>query len=180
MIRSLFLSMQALGKGARRPEGVAPSKVKKLGILGAGMMGAGVAYVSARAGMEVVLLDTSMESAEKGKDYSVKLFDKAIKRGKSTEEKKTATLELIKPTTDYDDLKGADLIIEAVFESREIKAEVTKKAEAQIAEDAVFGSNTSTLPITGLAEASDRPANFIGIHFFSPVDKMGSRRSDYG
>ncbi len=173
MIRSLFVNMQALGKGARRPQNVPESSVKKLGILGAGMMGAGVAYVSARAGMEVVLLDTTIEAAEKGKDYSVKIFDKGIKRGKTTEAKKEAALALIKPTTDYDELKGADLIIEAVFESRDIKAEVTKKAEVQIEPDAVFGSNTSTLPITGLAEASERPENFIGIHFFSPVDKMG-------
>lgn len=173
MVRSMFVNMQALSKGARRPKGVAPYKVEKLGVLGAGMMGAGIAYVSAQAGIEVILLDTSDEAAAKGKAYSEGLLDKAVKRGKSTEEKKIELLARIKPTANYDDLKNADLIIEAVFEDRGVKAEVTKKAEAQIAGTAVFGSNTSTLPITGLAEASERPANFIGIHFFSPVDKMG-------
>ncbi|HRK70499.1 MAG TPA: 3-hydroxyacyl-CoA dehydrogenase NAD-binding domain-containing protein [Micropepsaceae bacterium] len=173
MIRSLFLSMQELGKGARRPEGEPETKVKKLGILGAGMMGAGIAYVSAQAGIEVVLLDTAQEAAEKGKAYSEKLLDKALERGKTTPEKKAELLARIKPTTNYADLAGVDLIVEAVFETREIKADVTKKAEAVIPAGAIFGSNTSTLPITGLAEASVRPDQFIGIHFFSPVDKMG-------
>ncbi|MBX3446104.1 MAG: enoyl-CoA hydratase/isomerase family protein [Parvibaculaceae bacterium] len=172
MIRSLFLSMQELGKGARRPAGIAPFQVKKLGILGAGMMGAGIAYVSAQAGMEVVLLDTDQANAEKGKAYSEKLLKKALERGKTTQEKADKLLGLIKPTTNYDDLKGADLVIEAVFENREIKADVTKKSEPQLAEGGIYGSNTSTLPITGLAEASAKPENFIGIHFFSPVDKM--------
>ena len=172
MIRSLFLSMQELGKGARRPAGIAPFQVKKLGILGAGMMGAGIAYVSAQAGMEVVLLDTDQANAEKGKAYSEKLLKKALERGKTTQEKAGKLLGLIKPTTNYDDLKGADLVIEAVFESRDIKAEVTKKAEPQLGQGGIYGSNTSTLPITGLAEAAARPDNFIGIHFFSPVDKM--------
>lgn len=173
MIRSLFLSMQELGKGARRPANIERSKVQKLGILGAGMMGAGVAYVSAKAGIEVVLLDQEQASAEKGKAYTNKVEDKAIERGRSTEEKRDAILARIKATTDYADLEGCDLIVEAVFENRDIKADVTKKTEAVIASDAIFGSNTSTLPITGLAEASERPDNFIGIHFFSPVDKMG-------
>jgi len=172
MIRSLFLSLQELNKGARRPEGIDKYEIKKLGILGAGMMGAGIAYVSAKAGMEVVLLDTSQEGADKGKAYSEGLLDKAISKGRSTEEKKAELLGRIKATTSYDDLAGADLIIEAVFEDRSIKADVTKLAEAQIGETAVFGSNTSTLPITGLAQASARPENFIGVHFFSPVDKM--------
>ncbi len=172
MIRSLFLSMQDLGKGARRPAGVAEATIKKLGVLGAGMMGAGIAYVSAASGMEVVLLDTSIESAEKGKAYSTKLLDDQIKKGRSTEDKKAELLKRIHPTASYDDLKGCELIVEAVFETREIKADVTKKAEAVLAPTAIFGSNTSTLPITGLAEASARPENFIGIHFFSPVDKM--------
>jgi 3-hydroxyacyl-CoA dehydrogenase / enoyl-CoA hydratase / 3-hydroxybutyryl-CoA epimerase len=172
MIRSLFLSMQDLGKGARRPAGVPEASVKKLGVLGAGMMGAGIAYVSAQAGMEVVLLDRAIEDADKGKAYSTKLLDEAIAKGRSTEAKKAEHLGRIKTTTDYADLKGCDLIIEAVFETREIKADVTKKTEAVIAPTAIFGSNTSTLPITGLAEASERPENFIGIHFFSPVDKM--------
>ncbi|WP_375198229.1 3-hydroxyacyl-CoA dehydrogenase family protein, partial [Sphingobium sp.] len=132
----------------------------------------GIAYVSAQAGMEVVLLDTDQANAEKGKAYSEKLLKKALERGKTTEDKADKLLGLIKPTTNYDDLKGADLVIEAVFENRDIKAEVTKKAEPQLAEGGIYGSNTSTLPITGLAEASAKPDNFIGIHFFSPVDKM--------
>lgn len=172
MIRSLFLSMQDLGKGARRPSNAAPANVKKLGVLGAGMMGAGIAYVSAQAGMEVILIDRSQEEADKGKAYSAKLLDDQIKKGRATEEKKAKLLGLIHPATDYEKLKGCDLVIEAVFESRDIKADVTKKAEAHIAASSVFGSNTSTLPITSLAEASMRPDNFIGIHFFSPVDKM--------
>jgi len=173
MIRSLFLSMQELGKGASRPQGVDKYDVKKVAVLGAGMMGAGIAYVQAMAGIETVLIDQSQEAADKGKDYSKKLLDKAIGRGKMTQEKADQVLGLITPTTDYAHVKGSDLVVEAVFESREIKADVTQKAEAQLAETAVFGSNTSTLPITGLAKASARPANFIGIHFFSPVDKMG-------
>ena len=186
MIRSLFLSMQDLGKGARRPANVAPTQVKKLGVLGAGMMGAGIAYVSAQAGVEVVLIDRTIEDAEKGKAYSTKLLDGQIAKGRATAEKKEKLLSLIKPSTNYDDLKGCDLVIEAVFETREIKADVTKKAEAHLTDKAVFGSNTSTLPITGLAEASVRPANFVGIHFFSPVDKMqlveiiiGKKTGDY-
>lgn len=173
MIRSLFLSMQELSKGANRPKGPAKLEVKKVAVIGAGFMGAGVAYVQAMAGVETVLIDVSQEGAEKGKDYSKKLLDKRVARGQMTQEKADATLALITPTTSYDAIKGADLVIEAVFENREIKADVTKKAEAQLAPGAVFGSNTSTLPITGLAEASARPENFIGIHFFSPVDKMG-------
>ena len=172
MIRSLFLSMQELGKGARRPAGVPAFTVKKLGILGAGMMGAGIAYVSALAGIDVILLDTEQANAEKGKDYSLKLVTKGIERGKTTKEKGDALLARITPTTNYDDLKGADLIIEAVFENRSVKAEVTKKAEPMLGPDGVFGSNTSTLPITGLAEAARKQEDFIGIHFFSPVDKM--------
>ncbi|MBP6013852.1 MAG: enoyl-CoA hydratase/isomerase family protein [Alphaproteobacteria bacterium] len=186
MIRSLFLSMQDLGKGARRPANVAPTSVKKLGVIGAGMMGAGIAYVSAQAGMDVVLIDRTIEEAEKGKAYSTKLLDGQISKGRSTAEKKEKLLSLIKPSTNYEELKGCDLVIEAVFESREIKADVTKKAEAQLTDKGVFGSNTSTLPITGLAEASVRPENFVGIHFFSPVDKMqlveiitGKKTGDY-
>jgi 3-hydroxyacyl-CoA dehydrogenase/enoyl-CoA hydratase/3-hydroxybutyryl-CoA epimerase len=173
MIRSLFLSMQELGKGASRPEGFAPYDVRKVAVLGAGMMGAGIAYVQAMAGIESILIDTTQEAAEKGKAYAKGLLDKAVGRRKMTQEKADEVLALITPTTDYALVKGSDLVVEAVFESREIKAEVTKKAEAEIADTAVFGSNTSTLPITGLAKASARPANFIGIHFFSPVDKMG-------
>jgi 3-hydroxyacyl-CoA dehydrogenase/enoyl-CoA hydratase/3-hydroxybutyryl-CoA epimerase len=172
MMRSLFVNKGAADKLVRRPEGVAKSRVTKLGILGAGMMGAGIAYVSARAGMQVVLLDTDIEGAERGKAYSENLLNKAIKRGYSTEEKAQALLNMIHPTTQYADLEGCELVIEAVFENREIKAAVTAKTEAVIPETAIFASNTSTLPITGLAEASKRPESFIGLHFFSPVDKM--------
>lgn len=172
MMRTLFVNKGLADKLARRPAGIDKSKVKKLGILGAGMMGAGVAYVSAGAGMEVILLDTEMASAEKGKQYSEALLAKQIERGRMTREKADGLLSLIKPTTDYAELEGCDLVIEAVFESREIKADVTAKTEAVIPETSVFASNTSTLPITGLATASKRPEQFIGIHFFSPVDKM--------
>ena len=173
MIRTLFQSMQDLSKGASRPAGVESTQIKKVGVIGAGLMGAGIAYVQAMAGIETVLLDMKQESAEKGVEYSKRLLDKAVSRGKMTQEKADGILSLIKPTTDYANLKGSDLIVEAVFENPEIKAEVTKKCEEQLADTAVMGSNTSTLPITGLAEASERPANFIGIHFFSPVERMG-------
>ena len=172
MMRSLFVNKGAADKLARRPKGIEKSAVQKLGILGSGMMGAGIAYVSARAGMQVVLLDTDLERAEHGKAYSAGLLDKAIQRGRSTPEKKAALLGMIQATTDYADLEGCDLVIEAVFESVEIKADVTAKTEAVIPETAIFASNTSTLPITSLAKASKRPESFIGIHFFSPVDKM--------
>jgi 3-hydroxyacyl-CoA dehydrogenase/enoyl-CoA hydratase/3-hydroxybutyryl-CoA epimerase len=172
MVRSLFVNMQALNKGARRPKDFEKYNVKKVGILGAGLMGAGIAYVTAKAGIEVILIDQNQEGADKGKDYSLRLLDKALSRKKTTEEKKEKLLGLITPTTDYAKLNGADLIIEAVFENRDIKADVTAKAESQISETAVFGSNTSTLPITGLAKNSSRPANFIGVHYFSPVEKM--------
>ena len=172
MVRSLFVNMQALSKGARRPKEFDKYDVKKIGILGAGLMGAGIAYVTAKAGIEVVLIDMDQEAAEKGKEYSTKILDKQLSKKRTTEEKKEKLLSLITPTTDYALLQGADLIVEAVFENRDIKAEVTAKAEDQIAETAVFGSNTSTLPITGLAENSKRPNNFIGIHYFSPVERM--------
>ena len=171
MIRSLFINKEALEKGANRPE--APDQsVKKVGILGAGMMGAGIAYVSAMAGIEVVLIDNTPEAAERGKAYSTGLLDKAISRRKSSDEKKAEVLARITATTDYAALAGCDLIVEAVFEDPSVKAEVTKKAEAVILADAIFATNTSTLPISDLAKASSRPEQFIGIHFFSPVDKM--------
>ncbi len=173
MIRSLFLSTQALSKGASRPQGVPKYHIKKVAVIGAGLMGAGIAYEQARAGIATVLIDVSVENAEKGKDYSRKLVEKQVSRGKMTSDKGEALLALIQPSDNYDDIKGADLVVEAVFENPELKAEITAKAEAQLADTAVMGSNTSTLPITGLAEASKRPENFIGIHFFSPVERMG-------
>ncbi len=173
MIRTLFLSLQELGKGSGRPANVPHYDVKKVAVLGAGMMGAGIAYVQAMAGIESVLIDQTQEAADKGKSYAEGLVKKAVSRGKMTQEKGDAILALITPTTDYSLVKGSDLVVEAVFENRDVKAEVTKKAEAELADTAIFGSNTSTLPITGLAKASVRPASFIGIHFFSPVDKMG-------
>jgi 3-hydroxyacyl-CoA dehydrogenase / enoyl-CoA hydratase / 3-hydroxybutyryl-CoA epimerase len=173
MIRTLFVNMQALGKGGNRPEGIPTYDIKKVAVIGAGLMGAGIAYVQAKAGIETVLLDVSQESAEKGKAYSQRIVDKDVSRGKITKEKGEEILARITPSTDYSLIKGADLVVEAVFENVALKAEVTKKAEAYLGENAVFGSNTSTLPITGLAEASARPKNFIGIHFFSPVERMG-------
>jgi len=172
MMRTLFVNKGAADKLVRRPEGPPTREVKKLGVLGAGMMGAGIAYVSARAGMAVVLLDTTAEKAEEGKDYSRELLRKRTQRGKLTDDESAAVLARIETTTSYDSLAGADLVIEAVFEERKIKAEVTKAAEPQLAAGGVFASNTSTLPITGLAKASQHPERFIGIHFFSPVDRM--------
>lgn len=171
MIRSLFLNKEKLEKGANRPE--APDqRVRKLGVLGAGMMGAGIAHVSAMAGIDVVLIDASQEAADRGKAHSESLLDKGMKRGKVTAERKAEVLSRITATTDYGALEGCDLVIEAVFEDPAVKAEVTQKAEAVIPQDAIFATNTSTLPISDLAKASARPDQFIGIHFFSPVDKM--------
>ncbi|MGA9252875.1 MAG: 3-hydroxyacyl-CoA dehydrogenase NAD-binding domain-containing protein [Roseobacter sp.] len=172
MIRSLFINKEALEKGAVRPTDVADQRVKKLGVLGAGMMGAGISLVSAQAGIEVVLIDQTQEAADRGRDYTAKYADKGIARRKTTPEKKEQLLSLISATTDLDALKDCDLIIEAVFEDPKVKAEMTQKVEAVIPEDCIFASNTSTLPITELAKASSRPEQFIGIHFFSPVEKM--------
>jgi len=171
MIRSLFINKGALEKGANRPA-VPDERVKKVGVLGAGMMGAGIAYVSANAGIEVVLIDSTQEAADRGKSYSTGILDGGIKRGRVTEAKKAEVLGRITPTTDYALLDGCDLIVEAVFEDMGVKAEVTARAEAVIPESAIYASNTSTLPISELARASKRPEQFIGIHFFSPVDKM--------
>ena len=171
MIRSLFINKEALEKGANRPS-VDDQKVQRLGVLGAGMMGAGIAYVSANAGIEVVLIDAEQASAERGKAYSEDILDKGMKRGKVSAEKKAEVLGRITPTTDYAALDGCDLIVEAVFEDPRVKAEVTKKTEAVVSSDTIFATNTSTLPITELAKASARQDQFIGIHFFSPVDKM--------
>ena len=172
MIRTLFINKQAAEKGEQRPKDVAKSQIKKVGVLGAGMMGAGIAYVTAKGGMDVVLLDRDIAYAEKGKGYSQKIVEKGVSRGKVTKEKGEALLARITPTTDYNDLKDVDMIIEAVFEDPDVKADVIKKTEAVIGKDIIFASNTSTLPITGLAKNSERPDQFIGIHFFSPVDKM--------
>jgi len=172
MIRSLFVSLQELNKGARRPAGVPETKFTKVAVVGAGFMGAGIAYVTAKAGIPVVLLDRDMASAEKGKAHSAGLMDGAIKKGRATAEQKEQLLSLITPTDDYAALKGCDLVVEAVFEDSEIKKTVTEKSEAVLAKGATFASNTSTIPITALAKNSKRPADFIGIHFFSPVDKM--------
>ncbi len=171
MIRSLFINKEALEKGANRPK--APDQsVKKLGVIGAGMMGAGIAYVSALAGIDVVLIDASQESADRGRAHSEGILDKGMKRGKVTAEKKAEVLGRITATTDYAALKGSDLIVEAVFEDPKVKAEVTAKVEAVVGADCIYATNTSTLPISGLAGASQRPEGFIGIHFFSPVDRM--------
>jgi 3-hydroxyacyl-CoA dehydrogenase/enoyl-CoA hydratase/3-hydroxybutyryl-CoA epimerase len=172
MIRSLFVSMQELNKGARRPADVPASKLKKVGVIGAGFMGAGIAYVTANAGIEVVLVDRDIEAAEKGKAYSHKLVTDQITKGRAKTADRDALLARIKASADYADLKGCDLIVEAVFEDPKVKAEVIAKVEAVVGPKTIFGSNTSTLPITGLAEHSERPKNFIGIHFFSPVEKM--------
>ncbi|MEP1962253.1 3-hydroxyacyl-CoA dehydrogenase NAD-binding domain-containing protein [Tateyamaria sp.] len=172
MIRSLFLNKEALEKGAVRPDGIPDQRVKKLGVLGAGLMGAGIALVSAQAGMEVVLIDRDQEAADKGKAYVQKYTEGGLKRGKTTQDKADALLARITPTPDLDALKGCDLIIEAVFEDPKVKAEITKKVEAIIPDDCIFASNTSTLPISELAKASKNQDQFIGIHFFSPVEKM--------
>lgn len=172
MIRSLFINKQSADKLRARPKGIEKSKVTNLGMLGAGMMGSGIALVSAQAGINVVLLDSTIESATKGKAYTEKYLEKSISLKKMTSEKAKAIIDRIHVTTDYNDLKDCDLIIEAVFENREIKADVTEKTEKVIADSVIFASNTSTLPITGLAEASSRPKSFIGMHFFSPVERM--------
>ncbi len=172
MIRTLFVSMQELNKGARRPANLAPSKLKKIGVIGAGFMGAGIAYVTAQAGLEVVLIDRDQASADKGKAHSEQLITDQINKGRATAAERDALLARIAPTSDYGALKDCDLVIEAVFEDRTVKAEAIAKAEAVIGQGTVFGSNTSTLPISSLAEMSKRPASFIGVHFFSPVERM--------
>jgi 3-hydroxyacyl-CoA dehydrogenase/enoyl-CoA hydratase/3-hydroxybutyryl-CoA epimerase len=172
MIRSLFLSMGELNKGARRPADVPPTKLRKVGVLGAGLMGAGIGYVSASAGLEVVLIDRDQESADKGKAYSDRIVSSQIAKGRAKTADKDALLARIEATADYAALKGCDLIIEAVFEDRTVKAEATRKAQAVVGPDIVFASNTSTLPISSLAATSLNPEQFIGVHFFSPVEKM--------
>src|SRR5580698_2293105 len=171
MIRSLFLSMGELNKGARRPAQEPATKLKKIGIIGAGFMGAGVAYVTASAGLDVVLIDRDQASADKGKAHSEKLISSQIAKGRAKAADRDALLARIHATPDYAALKGCDLVIEAVFEDRGVKKEATVRAQADVGADVVFASNTSTLPITSLAETVQKPDNFIGIHFFSPVDR---------
>lgn len=172
MIQAFFLDMQTINGGGSRPDGIAKQEIKKVGVLGAGMMGAGIAYVSARAGFEVVLKDVTLEAAERGKGYSEKIEAKALERGRTTKEKSDALLARITPTADAADLKGVDFVIEAVFENQELKHKVFQEIEDIVEPNAILGSNTSTLPITGLATGVKRQEDFIGIHFFSPVDKM--------
>ncbi|MGR8007178.1 3-hydroxyacyl-CoA dehydrogenase NAD-binding domain-containing protein [Streptomyces hypolithicus] len=172
MIQAFFFDLQAVNSGANRPQGIEPRPVRKVAVLGAGMMGAGIAYSCARAGIEVVLKDVTAEAAAKGKAYSEKLLAKALSRGRTTEAKRDAVLALITPTADPADLAGCDAVIEAVFEDTALKHKVFQDVQDVIEPDALLCSNTSTLPITGLAEGVARPVDFIGLHFFSPVDKM--------
>ncbi len=172
MIRSLFVSMQELNKGARRPPGVPPQTFKKVGIIGAGFMGASIGYVTALAGIEVVLIDRDQEAADKGKAHSYKLMTEQVNRGRATSADREALLARITASADYAALGDCDLVIEAVFEDRKVKAETIKKAQAVIGDKTIFASNTSTLPITSLAGEFKDPARFVGIHFFSPVERM--------
>ncbi|OJT97926.1 MAG: 3-hydroxyacyl-CoA dehydrogenase [Rhizobium sp. 63-7] len=172
MIRSLFISMQELGKGARRPAGIEKSDLRKIGVVGAGFMGASIAYVSAAAGIAVTLIDRDLEAAAKGKAVSEKLVADSVGKGRMTKEEGEKLLSLITPAADYEGLRDVKLVVEAVFEDRNVKKVVIEAVEAVLPEDAIFASNTSTLPITGLAENSRRPKQFIGVHFFSPVEKM--------
>jgi 3-hydroxyacyl-CoA dehydrogenase/enoyl-CoA hydratase/3-hydroxybutyryl-CoA epimerase len=172
MIKVFWQQLNAINAGNSRPKTEVKGNFKKVGVLGAGMMGSAIAYCSAISGIETVLKDVTQEGADKGKAYSENILKKRVSRGKMTKEKADEVLNRIKASATADDLKGCDLIIEAVFENRELKAGVTREAEAQMNPEGVFASNTSTLPITGLATASSRPKNFIGLHFFSPADKM--------
>ena len=172
MIQAFFFDMQRVGGARGRPEGIESFKPAKMVVLGAGMMGAAIAYVSAKAGIEVVLKDVSQEAADRGKAYSVTLTGKAVSRGRSTQEQADQLLARITPTADPADAAGAELVIEAVFEDPKVKAQVFSDIEPHLADGALLGSNTSTLPITELAEGVSRPEEFIGLHFFSPVDKM--------
>jgi 3-hydroxyacyl-CoA dehydrogenase/enoyl-CoA hydratase/3-hydroxybutyryl-CoA epimerase len=172
MIRTLFVSMQELNKGARRPPAVPPTSLRKVAILGAGFMGAGIASVTAQAGIDVVLVDRDQESADKGKAHVEKTLADQVGKGRMKAADRDAVLARIKPTPDYAAIAGADLVIEAVFEDRKVKEEVYKKAAAVLGDKVIFGSNTSTLPISSLADAYKQPERFIGVHFFSPVEKM--------
>ncbi|XMB50266.1 3-hydroxyacyl-CoA dehydrogenase NAD-binding domain-containing protein [Pseudomonas fluorescens] len=185
MIGTFWFQLNQINAGSSRPQGFAPYVTRKVGVLGAGMMGAGIAYISACAGIEVVLKDITLAAAEKGKAHSAALLDKKVSRGQLTAEQRETTLARIRPTQDDADLAGCDLIIEAVFEDRALKAKVSAAAQSVVGANAVIASNTSTLPISGLATAVPDQAKFIGLHFFSPVDKMplveiikGARTSD--
>ena len=171
-MRTMFVNKGRADTLAARPLGVPKSRVRKLGVLGAGLMGAGVAYAAAQAGIDVVLIDTTTEQAERGQQYSRRALDKAVARGKMNADKAQAVLARIRPCTDFAALAECDFVVEAVFEDRAVKADVTGRAAALMRADAVFGSNTSTLPISGLAAAFTRPDDFIGMHFFSPVERM--------
>ncbi|MGB9280227.1 MAG: 3-hydroxyacyl-CoA dehydrogenase NAD-binding domain-containing protein, partial [Pseudonocardiaceae bacterium] len=172
MITAFFFDLQHINKGGSRPDGYPKRTFSKVGVLGAGMMGAGIAYACARAGMDVVLKDVDLAAAQRGKTYSEKVLAKAVSRGRSTSEKRDALLARITPTADPADLKGCDLVIEAVFEDPALKKKVFAEILDVVDPDALLCSNTSTLPITDLAAGVDRPADFLGLHFFSPVDKM--------
>ena len=172
MVRTQFINLQQANKLARRPTAVARKRFSRIGVVGAGLMGSGIAHVAARAGIDVVLLDVTAEAAERGLDHIRRQQQTAVERGRAGEAKARAVVARVAPTTDYARLAGTELVIEAVFENREVKAEVTRRAEAVLGGEAVFASNTSTLPITGLAQASARPERFIGLHFFSPVERM--------
>lgn len=172
MIQAFFFDLQDVQTGTSRPERIPQREIRKVGILGAGMMGAGIAYVTAKAGIDVVLKDTTPEAARKGKAHSEKLEAKALDKGRTTKQKSQALLNRITPTADAADFAGVDFVVEAVFESTELKHTVFAEIEDVVEPDAVLGSNTSSLPITGLASAVNRPEDFIGIHFFSPVEKM--------
>ena len=185
MTSTFWFQLNAIKAGGSRPEGVAGETFRKVGVLGAGMMGAGIAYATASRGIEVILKDVSVENAEKGKSYSEKLLARKVSRGGMSADQKAAVLSRIRATDSAADLEGCDLVIEAVFEDSDLKARVTREAEPKLVTNGIFASNTSTIPITQLADASARPENFIGLHFFSPVDKMqlveiivGARTSD--
>jgi 3-hydroxyacyl-CoA dehydrogenase/enoyl-CoA hydratase/3-hydroxybutyryl-CoA epimerase len=172
MVRTQFVNLQRANRLARRPAAVARKRFSRIGVLGAGLMGSGIAHVAARAGIDVVLLDVSEAAAGRGLDHIRRQQQTAVERGRIGEAEARAIIARVQPTADYARLADAELVIEAVFENREVKAEVTRRAEAVLGGDAVFASNTSTLPITGLARASTRPERFIGLHFFSPVERM--------